>query len=60
MVTELRRFVLAEGRYVTEYRGLSTDTKPTGNINGSLFREIDTGKCYRYDEESDAWYLQQS
>lgn len=38
-----------------EYRGLSTDTKPTGITNGSTFLEIDTGTKYMYDEEGDEW-----
>ena len=37
-----------------EYRGLSTDTKPTAT-NGDLFIEIDTGKLYFYDEDSSDW-----
>ena len=32
---------------ILELRGLSTDTKPTENIdNGSIFIEIDTSKIY--------------
>ena len=39
-----------------EYRGLSTDEKPTENIiNGAKFIEIDTGKLYMYDIESEKW-----
>ena len=43
-----------------ELRGLSTDTKPTtiGNFtidNGSVFVEIDTGKIFFYDLESQTW-----
>lgn len=47
--------------YITsELRGLSTDEKPTevdGKIinNGSMFIEIDTGKLYLYDLESQEW-----
>lgn len=50
-----------EGRtMVAELRGLSTDTKPTtiGDItidNGSVFIEIDTGKIFFYDIESQTW-----
>lgn len=39
-----------------EYRGLSTDTKPSGAPNGSMFMEINTGKVFMYDAENDYWY----
>ena len=41
-------------RGVTTYYGLSTDTKPTGDLNGgappenSLFRELDTEDWYYF------------
>lgn len=43
-----------------EFRGLSTDTKPTeyngSDIpNGSLYIEMDTGKFYMFDLEHKAW-----
>jgi len=38
-----------------EYRGLSTDTKPTGSINGAAFIEIDTGKVYLFDAAGETW-----
>ena len=39
-----------------EYRGLSTDTKPTLNIeNGCKFYEIDTGATYYFDAENSTW-----
>ena len=50
-----------EGKTVTgDLRGLSTDTKPTeinGQKigNGSSFVEMDTGKVYFYDIESETW-----
>lgn len=50
-----------DGDYIScELRGLSTDEKPTevdGKIinNGSMFIEIDTGKLYLYDLESQEW-----
>lgn len=31
-----------------EYRGLSTDTKPTTARENSLFLELDTGKFYYF------------
>lgn len=44
-------------RWHQEYAGLSTDTKPTGPdiVTGSLFREVDTGLTYQYDEVSHGW-----
>ena len=36
--------------------GNSGDTKPTGQQNGATFKEIDTGKVYRFDEENNLWY----
>ncbi len=47
--------------YVTgEFRGLSTDSKPTkvGEKyvdNGAVFIEINTGKIYFYDLENTQW-----
>ena len=43
-----------------EFRGLSTDTKPTefnGNniANGTTFIEIDTGKFYLFDADNSQW-----
>ena len=44
-----------------EFRGLSTDTKPVDNYNGtkiangSVFIEIDTENIYFYDEENSEW-----
>ncbi len=38
-----------------EAAGLSTDTKPTGAVTGSLFLEADTGNVYAYDEVGAAW-----
>ena len=41
--------------------GLSTDKKPIGEIdkisitNGSVFKEIDTGREYNYDAETQVW-----
>jgi hypothetical protein len=50
-----------EGKIFTgELRGLSADTKPTeinGQTigNGSCFIEMDTGKIYFFDAESETW-----
>lgn len=45
-----------EKNYI-EAAGLSTDSKPTGNIvTGSLFLEVDTGDVYAFAEgDSPAW-----
>lgn len=48
------------GNKVLEYRGLSTDLKPTtygGKAidNGTMFIEIDTGKIYMFDAVSSEW-----
>lgn len=47
-------------KFLVELRGLSTDSKPTtienGIVeNGSTFIEIDTGKLYLYDLDSEEW-----
>jgi hypothetical protein len=34
-----------------EYKGLSTDDKPTGCAVNSIFLELDTGNFYYYDGE---------
>ena len=38
-----------------EAAGLSTDTKPTDCMTGSLYIEVDTGKAYFYDEVGAQW-----
>lgn len=38
-----------------ELSGLSTDKKPLTYRGGTLFREIDTGKSYRFDSEHKTW-----
>jgi len=40
---------------VLQITGKSTDTKPTDVNNGSQFIEIDTGKLYFYDKETEQW-----
>lgn len=37
------------------FHGLSTDTKPTGCSNGSVFFEMDTSYVYIYDADSSEW-----
>lgn len=42
--------------------GLSTDVKPIDRVenaligNGSTFYEMDTKKCYKFDEENKTWH----
>lgn len=44
-----------------DFSGLSTDTKPTGEVdgmtirNGSSFFEMDTKQLFYYDAESETW-----
>ena len=40
---------------LTEYRGLSTDTKPKKASNGAMFVEMDTQKVFFYDAENKRW-----
>lgn len=45
----------------SEFRGLSTDTKPTTANgkdveNGSTYLEMDTSKVYGYSKSNDTWY----
>lgn len=56
MITVASSVWRGDAREIREYRGLSTDTKPTENeCNGSVFFEIDTSKVYMYDEASHQW-----
>lgn len=38
--------------------GLSTDTKPTDVLNGSMFVEMDTSKYYFFSKQTDEWLEQ--
>ena len=41
-----------------DYKGKSTDTKPTNCAINSLYLELDTGNFYYYDgEQPDPWKL---
>lgn len=56
MITMYRKEGASFDKQEVEYRGLSTDEKPTENvINGTIFIEIDTGKIYMYDLENEEW-----
>ena len=46
----------SDNAVLSEFYGLSTDTKPTENVaTGSVFLEVDTGKTFLYDEEGEDW-----
>lgn len=55
--------VYNEGNNHHQWRGLSTDTKPTkwsannldGAYNGDVFVEINTGKVFIFDETGNQW-----
>ncbi len=58
MITELNHHMMPDGTRLSEYVGLSTDTKPTtGVCNGSSFYEMDTGFTSYYDatESTGGW-----
>ena len=58
-ISEVKETFSANGKtrgYALEYRGLSTDSKPTeGVINGASFIEIDTGDVYMFDAVAGDW-----
>ena len=54
----VERAFTAEKKYV-ELFGLSTDSKPTtGIVTGSVFVEVNTGKCFLFNEDASAWVEQ--
>ena len=59
MITTGRAAYQKEDRYA-EYAGLSTDNKADIEVvrNGDVFKEIDTGNVYKYNEDANAWVLQ--
>lgn len=38
------------------FSGRSIDDKPLNVENGAVYKEIDTGRIYRYDAENNHWY----
>lgn len=40
---------------VPEFSGRSIDTKPVNVENGAVYKELDTGRTYRYDAENNRW-----
>lgn len=54
MVTLLDAWTNGQRRFA----GLSTDVKPTRNVNnGDLFIEMDTGARYLYSTSDATWYV---
>ena len=60
MITIVADIIFTGGRHVSEFRGLSTDDKPVGKLNGSKFYELDTGKTSWYNEDSGEWIEESS
>lgn len=59
MISEFKGdLIISKNNYrpTIEYRGLSTDPKPTDAINGASYIEIDTGKVYLFDATGAEWY----
>ena len=44
----------------SSFAGRSVDDKPLNVENGSEFKEIDTGRVFRYDKENNLWIEQKS
>lgn len=44
----------------SSFAGRSVDDKPLDVENGSSFKEIDTGRVFRYDKENNLWIEQKS
>lgn len=60
MVTWTKRSYVGKHRRLCAGDCLSTDTKPTttegdGIYNGSILREMDTGKVFKYNQASESW-----
>lgn len=61
MANTMSKYGSNTNRPLSEIVGLSTDTKPTDSIegvqiqNGSIFRELDTGKKFLFDAENTTW-----
>ena len=61
----LGRAAYQKGQRYAEYAGLSTDDKVNNDVivkprNGDIFKEIDTGSVFKYNEESGQWVQQPS
>ena len=61
MIRTLKRAIATEDNTLEyiEIACLSGDTKPTtGIITGSIAKEVDTGKTFRFNEAGAAWVEQ--
>ena len=59
MITQYRPSYYQSPR-ASSFAGLSVDDKPLNVENGSSFKEIDTGRVFRYDKENNLWIEQKS
>ena len=59
MITQYRSSYYQSPR-ASSFAGLSVDDKPLNVENGSTFKEIDTGRIFRYDKENNLWIEQKS
>ena len=59
MITQYRPSYYQSPR-ASSFAGLSVDDKPLNVENGSTFKEIDTGRVFRYDKENNIWIEQKS
>lgn len=59
MITQYRPSNYQSPR-ASSFAGLSVDDKPLDVENGSSFKEIDTGRVFRYDKENTLWIKQKS
>lgn len=62
MITTGRAAYQKENRYA-EYAGLSSDNKTSNDViknpqNGDVFKEIDTGKIFKYNADTQQWVEQ--
>ena len=57
MVRILEEQIFVPDKKYIEAAGLSTDSKPTGNlVTGSMFLEVNTASVYLYDEVGSEWH----
>ena len=54
MITQCRPSYYQSPR-ASSFAGRSVDDKPLNVENGSTFKEIDTGRVFRYDKENNIW-----
>ena len=54
MITQYRPSYCQSPR-ASSFAGCSVDNKPLNVENGSTFKEIDTGRVFRYDKENNIW-----